>query len=346
MDPELTSGQILRVTDHAPATDQSRCPKCDAVRLDQDSCHECGVVFARYRPESARLAAVNRILARQRRPRSNAPLLFALVFGIAGGAYAAFRFIPELSGDAGVSELGEGSGGAGSPDDPHLTAGAVGGAPIDAVAALGTGEGADDDRDWSVELALREDIALSDLAKRHGIGEGGNVVILRPPEPEPPAPEPSRAEVLAAERDGRCGPPRESPARVRAAAAAEIRTRVVRARPCPVVVMLYASWCPSCRAVLPEVVGLARQAPGGTQVLAFSVDSDDDALAAYLGENRLPFEAVRIDEGGVEAGRVLSRLGASYPGSIPYFALIDDGSVLVQGTGAGTLSEITALIAR
>jgi thiol-disulfide isomerase/thioredoxin len=337
LDAGLSPGQILTVSDYVPAEALERCPKCDAERLDDDTCHACGVVFSRYRPESAQLAAVNRILARQRRPRSNAPLLFALVLGVVGGAYAALRFIPALS-ESGPEAIGEGSGAAlDSADEPS---------PPTTPAELAPTEGDDDGRDWSVELALREDIALSDLAKRHGIGEGGNVVIPRPPEPEPPLPEPSRAEVLAAERAGRCGPPRENPARVRAVAAAEIRTQVVRARPCPVVVMLYASWCPSCRAILPEVVGLARQAPGGTQVLAFSVDSEDAALAAYLGENRLPFEAVRIDEGGVEAGRVLSRLGASYPGSIPYFALIDDGSVLVQGTGAGALSEITALIAR
>ncbi len=86
----------------------------------------------------------------------------------------------------------------------------------------------------------------------------------------------------------------------------------------PVLVNFWATWCPPCRAELPELQRLHEEYAGrGLKVAAVNVNRSLAGVAEFLKENRLTLPVFRLDES------VLRRLGI---GSIPM-------SVLIDGTG-------------
>ena len=120
---------------------------------------------------------------------------------------------------------------------------------------------------------------------------------------------------------------------------------VRRAAGAPVVVAVFASWCPACRKTMPGVSDFLARHPE-VRPLLVSVDHDDAALRKYLKETALP--GVRIlgppkKEGGLAGA--LQMVGVIYPEKLPFLALLDEkGGVMGQWTGAheGVLEETLA----
>lgn len=97
------------------------------------------------------------------------------------------------------------------------------------------------------------------------------------------------------------------------------------------VFVLYASWCPFCRQVMPDIVDIAADYPG--QVVAVSVDKDADTFTRYLQKNfgtvaYTPYIWARGDD----LYRPLGRFGIKEASGIPFTALLDEyGYVSAQG---------------
>jgi thiol-disulfide isomerase/thioredoxin len=130
---------------------------------------------------------------------------------------------------------------------------------------------------------------------------------------------------------------------VRAVAPAEIPRRVRHSQGCVVLLEYYASWCPACRAAMPQVSALAeRWRPHGLAVHAFAGRTGGDELAQLVRDVRPAYEPLQLeayDPGEVTAA--IGQLGASYPGKIPWFALFDtEGRLVWEGSGGGGLDEV------
>lgn len=96
-------------------------------------------------------------------------------------------------------------------------------------------------------------------------------------------------------------------------------------------VLIYASWCPYCRKVMPDMVKIAKDYPG--QVIAISVDKEADTLKRYLDKNfgATPFPPIVWDQSDVLA-KELSRFGIKPGRGIPFTAMLDEyGFVHQQG---------------
>jgi len=128
-----------------------------------------------------------------------------------------------------------------------------------------------------------------------------------------------------------------------------IAPRLRRARGCHVLVEIWATNCPPCRGVLPQLDTLAQHyGPSGLVIQAFSTDERADDLRALLRRQPASYEPLWLRPGSQAALRKsVEAFGGSYAGESPYFALLDDsGSVLVEGTGAGALDAVEAELQR
>ena len=96
----------------------------------------------------------------------------------------------------------------------------------------------------------------------------------------------------------------------------------------PLIINVWASWCPPCQAELPSLERLARRY-GGKQfnVIGISTDDDGNAAAASIKNSRLTFENF------LDSNVVLENmLGAD---TIPLTILVDaQGRVLDKARGA------------
>ena len=114
-----------------------------------------------------------------------------------------------------------------------------------------------------------------------------------------------------------------------------------------VVLVFWASWCPDCRAEVPQLKALHASAnPEKVAFVSVSFDRTLEALQAYVNENYLP--GVQLYD---PAGKKESKVAASYGVKwIPSLYLLDKDGKVMLGTvmidkiekalgGAGTLTE-------
>ena len=106
----------------------------------------------------------------------------------------------------------------------------------------------------------------------------------------------------------------------------------------PVLVNLWATWCPACRAELPALDELARERPGCLAVVGIAVDSGGPgAVTEFVREHGLGYP-VLVDDG--TAGRAFSVV------TIPRSVLIDaDGRVVGEFDGVISQRQVRAAVA-
>ena len=103
-------------------------------------------------------------------------------------------------------------------------------------------------------------------------------------------------------------------------------------------VFIYASWCPTCRKVMPDVVQLSTVNP--KSIIALSVDEDAGQLLQYISENyggKFPLGTTPIVVKEKNSGHLRDILRSIWRTDIgegiPSMVLLDaDNNVIAQGT--------------
>ncbi|MGY0505628.1 TlpA family protein disulfide reductase [Luteimonas sp. e5] len=98
----------------------------------------------------------------------------------------------------------------------------------------------------------------------------------------------------------------------------------------PVLINVWATWCPPCVREMPELADFARsQGRDGVQVIGVALD-EAEAVAAWLQRQPSPYMHFRDDASDRDAGVVLGNPA----GLLPYSVLVAaDGRVLRQRLG-------------
>ena len=96
------------------------------------------------------------------------------------------------------------------------------------------------------------------------------------------------------------------------------------------VFLVYASWCPHCQIIFPELIDIEKDYPGSVQAL--SMDKNTDQFEAFT--KQFPDSSIDplIWNPEFHLGLSLEALGVSFSGFIPFVALInEDGKAVQQG---------------
>jgi thiol-disulfide isomerase/thioredoxin len=96
------------------------------------------------------------------------------------------------------------------------------------------------------------------------------------------------------------------------------------------VLLVYASWCPHCQIIFPELINIEKQNPGSVQ--AISMNKDTNRFVRFL--NQFPGSTIEpyIWNKEYHLGISLLELGIDFSGYIPFIALIDEsGNPIKQG---------------
>ncbi len=100
----------------------------------------------------------------------------------------------------------------------------------------------------------------------------------------------------------------------------------------------FATWCGPCRAELPSLSELARQAPRGVELVAISVDTKQAAIAPFVARLGLTLPVVWDEKGAASRAFRASAIPVSY--------LVDPkGSVIAVAQGARDWSRAASLFA-
>jgi peroxiredoxin len=106
----------------------------------------------------------------------------------------------------------------------------------------------------------------------------------------------------------------------------------------PLVVNFFASWCPPCRAEMPDLEEVHLDAGDRVTFLGISHDSDESAWRSFIAESEVTFPTVFQPE--QEIYQALELFG------MPSTVLIDaDGQIVHAKTGIVTNESLRALIA-
>ena len=96
-----------------------------------------------------------------------------------------------------------------------------------------------------------------------------------------------------------------------------------------VVLVFWASWCPDCRAEVPQLKALQAQAnPEEVAFVSVSFDRTLEALRTYIDENYLPGVQL-FDPAGKKESKVAESYGVKW---IPSLYLLDKNGKVVLGT--------------
>jgi len=93
--------------------------------------------------------------------------------------------------------------------------------------------------------------------------------------------------------------------------------------------LIYASWCPNCRAVMPMVLDIEKKIPGF--FTAVSMDKSSSKLKKYLKNQKPSFVPFKWDQ-KVNLAQSLKPLGVEFNNKIPFFVIFNSkGEITSQG---------------
>ncbi len=106
----------------------------------------------------------------------------------------------------------------------------------------------------------------------------------------------------------------------------------------PLVLFIYASWCPYCKRMFPIIDDIASNMSDKYRVIAFSIDESKQGLATYLA-SKTPSPAFKTltvahrDE-FAQFGHIVRKKGLQFTGAIPYIAVFDNAELVNTFGGA------------
>ena len=103
----------------------------------------------------------------------------------------------------------------------------------------------------------------------------------------------------------------------------------------PVVVEIWASWCPFCKRQNPHLQALAERHRGTLTVLALSIDKDPDKARAYLKEHDYTFAAAMV---GPDPERWFGKREG-----LPEIYVVDGGRIVFREIGEMFPEDVAAL---
>lgn len=108
----------------------------------------------------------------------------------------------------------------------------------------------------------------------------------------------------------------------------------------PVMIVVYASWCSVCRAIMPEIIDVLREHDAKQrpyELIMLSLDRKSDDLSRYLIKNGLENDFMPYIHRAVGSKILpdyLARAGMKFDSRIPYFAFFGkDGKLAREVTG-------------
>jgi thiol-disulfide isomerase/thioredoxin len=108
----------------------------------------------------------------------------------------------------------------------------------------------------------------------------------------------------------------------------------------PVVVVVWGSWCPPCRAEAPGVVAAAKELGGTAQFVGLNIrDGSVDQAKGFVRTFDVPYPSVYSPDGKA----MLAFAGSLPPQAIPSFAVLDDEGRLAAVI-PGELPSTTTLV--
>ncbi len=106
----------------------------------------------------------------------------------------------------------------------------------------------------------------------------------------------------------------------------------------PVLLFIFASWCPHCREAFPDMVDLSSEEQNKFEPIFISVDNDPDALEEYLQSvPELPRSGIETATDETSHGALMELLaehGINYSGSVPYTCVFIHGRLVANFSGA------------
>ncbi len=96
------------------------------------------------------------------------------------------------------------------------------------------------------------------------------------------------------------------------------------------VILIYASWCPYCRAKIPDMMKMERKKKGS--VIAVSEDQNYEALSKYIKTLKdIPFKAILSNPKGSDTlEKALSQYGVRKWDGYPTIILLDEENKAVR----------------
>lgn len=114
-----------------------------------------------------------------------------------------------------------------------------------------------------------------------------------------------------------------------------------------VAIFVFASWCPYCKKMFPEMVSAAAEFSSDIRVVGFSIDEDKAALESYLkSQDKIgfPIHAFSTPEEHETLKKALHVKDIDFSGGIPYLIIIDHGYVEYQQPGLQTKEELRLIL--
>lgn len=113
----------------------------------------------------------------------------------------------------------------------------------------------------------------------------------------------------------------------------------------PTILLVYASWCSTCRTVMPHFANMLRDGElQQVRFLALSIDKSDLDLFDYLVRNRydnLFTPYILREQSGAALLGAIQQMGGRYESGIPYMAFISArGKIVQERVGGVSRQEI------